>query len=279
MVSVVVPVLDQAAGLSATLEALARQTFPQPRLEVIVVDNGSTDGTLDVAAEWSAGHPGVRVASELEVRSSYAARNRGVENAAAAVIAFTDADCRPDPGWLEAGLAALGGAEVVAGRIEMTFRRAQPNLWEYLDAATWLDQRHYIEEHGFGATANLFVQRRVFEAVGRFRTDLVSSGDYEFGRRVARHGVRVGYAPDAVVRHPARPDARAVLAKAKRVARGVRRLERLGLLEHNRLSWRHVMPVRHYPAIPGQELSPVRWLAVAALANGLKYWSLLWRLL
>jgi glycosyltransferase involved in cell wall biosynthesis len=208
-------VLDEAAGLSATLEALARQTLPRPRLEVIVVDNGSTDGTLDVAAEWSARHPGVRVVPELEVRSSYAARNRGLENAAAAVIAFTDADCRPDPRWLEAGLAALEGAEVVAGRIEMTFRQGRPKLWEYLDAATWLDQRRYVDEHGFGVTANLFVRRRVFEAVGRFRTDLVSGGDYEFGRRLARHGVRVGYAPDAVVRHPARADARAVLAKAR----------------------------------------------------------------
>jgi len=279
MVSVVVPALNKATGLSATLEALARQTLPQPRLEVIVVDNGSTDGTLDVAAEWSAGHPGVRVVPALEVRSSYAARNRGIENAAAAVIAFTDADCRPDPRWLEAGLAALEGAEVVAGRIEMIFRGARPNAWEYLDAATWLDQRRYVDKHGFGVTANLFVRRRVFETVGRFRTDLVSSGDYEFGRRVERDGVRVGYAADAVVRHPARADARAVLAKAKRVARGVQRLERLGLLEHNHLSWRHFMPVRHYPAIPGQPLYPARRVTVAVLANLLKYWSLLWRLL
>lgn len=279
MVSVVVPVLDQAAGLEATLEALAGQTLPQSSLEVVVVDNGSTDATLEVAADWSAQHPAVRVVSEPEVRGSYAARNRGLETAAAAVIAFTDADCRPHQRWLEAGLAALEGAEIVAGRIEMTFRSGRPNLWEYLDAATWLDQRHYIEAHGFGATANLFVRRRVFEAVGRFRIDLASGGDYEFGRRVERRGWRVGYAPEAVVAHPARADAGAVLAKAKRVARGVQRIERLGLLEHNRLSWRHFMPVRHYPAIPGQPLSPVRWLAVAALANGLKYWSLLWRLL
>ncbi|HQN97759.1 MAG TPA: glycosyltransferase, partial [Thermoanaerobaculales bacterium] len=279
MVLVVVSVLDQAAGLRATLEALAGQTLARSSFEVVVVDNGSTDATLEVAADWSVGHPEVRMASEREARGSYAARNRGLEHATAAVIAFTDADCRPDPRWLEAGLAALEGAEVVAGRIEMTFRRGRPNLWEYLDAATWLDQRHYIEAHGFGATANLFVRRRVLEAVGRFRTDLASGGDYELGRRLERHGVRVGYAPDAVVRHPARAGAGAVLAKAKRVARGVQRLERLGLLEHNRMSWRHVMPVRHYPAIPGQPLSPARRLAVAALANGLKCWSLLWRLL
>lgn len=279
-VSVIVPVLDQAVGLAATLEALAGQSLPAADREVVVVDNGSVDDTLEVAAGWSAGHPEVRVVSERALRGSYAARNRGLQTAAGEVIAFTDADCRPDPRWLEAGLAALeaSAAEVVAGRIEMTFRRARPNLWEYLDAATWLDQRHYIEAHGFGATANLFARRRVFETVGRFRADLASGGDYEFGRRVERHGGRVWYAPDAVVSHPARADAGAVLAKARRVARGLQTLERLGLLEHNHLTWRHFMPVRHYPAVPGQELSPVRWLAVAALANGLKYWSLLWRL-
>jgi glycosyltransferase involved in cell wall biosynthesis len=280
VVSVVVPVLDQAAGLAATLEALGGQNLPDSSFEVSVVDNGSVDDSLEVAAAWSARHPGARVVSEAELRGSYAARNRGIESSSAELIAFTDADCRPHPRWLERGLAAVSSAaaEVVAGRIEITFRRSRPNVWEYLDAATWLDQRHYIEEHGFGATANLFVRRRLFGSAGGFRADLPSGGDYEFGQRVQRHGARVHYAPDAVVAHPARADARAVLAKARRVARGVQRLERLGLLEHNRLSWTHFMPVRHYPAIPGQELSPVRRLTVAVLANILKYWSLLWRL-
>jgi glycosyltransferase involved in cell wall biosynthesis len=280
VVSVVVPVLDQAAGLAATLEALGGQSLPESSFEVIVVDNGSVDDSLEVAAAWSARHSGTRIVSETELRGSYAARNRGIESSSAELIAFTDADCRPHPRWLERGLDAVSSsaAEVVAWRIEITFRRSRPNVWEYLDAATWLDQRHYIEEHGFGATANLFVRRRLFASAGGFRADLASGGDYEFGQRVQRLGVRAHYAPDAVVAHPARADARAVLAKARRVARGVQRLERLGLLEHNRLSWTHFMPVRHYPAIPGQELSPVRWLAMAGLANGLKYWSLLWRL-
>lgn len=277
----VIPVLDHPDGLAATLRSLDAQTFPPSDYEVIVVDNGSGEDALRVVEQSCTSRSNVRLLIERAIRSSYAARNRGIDGASGVAIAFTDADCRPGPHWLKAGLGALeaSASEVVAGRIEMTFRRGRPNLWEYLDAATWLDQRHYIEAHGFGATANLFVRRSVFETVGPFRTDLVSGGDYEFGRRVERHGLRVGYASDAVVTHPARAEGRAVLAKAKRVARGVQRLERLGLLEHNHLSWRHFMPVRHYPAIPGQELTPVRRLAAAALANVVKYWSLVWRLL
>jgi glycosyltransferase involved in cell wall biosynthesis len=121
LVSVVVPVVDQAVGLAATLEALAGQSLPESSFEVIVVDNGSVDDSLQVAAAWSARHPGARVVSETELRGSYAARNRGIESSSAELLAFTDADCRPDPHWLEAGLAALeeSAAEVVAGRIEV----------------------------------------------------------------------------------------------------------------------------------------------------------------
>ena len=280
-VSVVVPVLDQPDGLAATLRALDVQTLPRSSYEVIVVDNGSGEAALRAVEQSCASRSSVRLLVEHEIRSSYAARNRGVEAAAGAAIAFTDADCQPEPRWLDQGLTALdaAGADVVAGRIVIAFRGDRPNVWEYLDAASWLDQRHYVDAHGFGATANLFVQRELFEAVGTFRSDLISGGDYEFGRRVAHHGGRVVYAEQAAVVHPARSSARASLVKAKRVSRGLQSLERLGLLEHNRLSWRHVMPVRRVPAVAGHRLGFGQRVVVGALANALKYWSLTWRLL
>ena len=126
--TVVVPVWRDAAGLPACLDALARQTWPADRREVIVVDNG---GGVAVAER-----PGVRVLREEEP-GSYAARNRGIREARGAVIAFTDADCVPAPDWLERGAAPLSDPAVgmVAGRIRVTFLDpARPTLVEVYES-------------------------------------------------------------------------------------------------------------------------------------------------
>src|SRR5687768_1929723 len=111
-VSVVVPVRDGADVLGACLDALAAQHGV--RAEIVVVDNGSTDGTGAIARA----HPAV-TAVVTEVRpGSYAARNGGIAATRAEVLAFTDADCVPEPGWLAAGLAVItGGADLAGGDV------------------------------------------------------------------------------------------------------------------------------------------------------------------
>lgn len=275
----IVPVFNQDGALSSTLEALAGQTVGPHEREIVVVDNGSTDETADVLAASREVVPGLRTAVEDSVRGSYAARNRGIDVAEGALLAFTDADCLPHPSWLERGLAAAQtGSDLVAGRIELTFRGDRPNVWEYVDAGGFLDQRLHVEEHGFGVTANLFVRREVFRSVGVFRATLKSGGDYEFCHRATAGGASITYAEDAVVSHPARAEAAEVFAKTKRVAIGLRDLERRGLLDHNRLSWRHFLPVRHYPSPEGFRPPAGLRLQAALCVNVLKYWSLLWRL-
>jgi glycosyltransferase involved in cell wall biosynthesis len=107
LVSVVIPVRDDPAGVLAVTAALEAQTLPRDRFEVIVAVDGGEAPTVP---------PGVRVEAEPP-RNSYAARNRA---ARAEVLAFTDADCVPEPDWLEAGLAALEQADVVAGAVRFT---------------------------------------------------------------------------------------------------------------------------------------------------------------
>ena len=81
--------------------------------------------------------------------------------------------------WLEQGLAALASAPRVAGRIHLELSDS-PSTAELVDAGRFLRQRRYVEE-GFGATANLFVRRSVFDSLGGFDEHLKSGGDYEFG--------------------------------------------------------------------------------------------------
>jgi glycosyltransferase involved in cell wall biosynthesis len=185
-VAVVVPARDAAATLPATLAALAAQTVT---CEVVVVDNGSRDATAAVAEA-----AGVRVVRRARGEGPGAARNDGVAATRAPVIAFTDADCVPEPGWLAAGLAALEGADLVQGRVE-----AAGPLGPF-DRSVSVPR-----EYGLYETANLLVRREWLERDGF--TDFVPAGERPFGEdawwawRARRAGARTAFAPDALVRH------------------------------------------------------------------------------
>jgi cellulose synthase/poly-beta-1,6-N-acetylglucosamine synthase-like glycosyltransferase len=198
VVSVIVPAFNAERTIGGCLEALLTQDYPDDRIEIIAVDNRSTDRTAAVMCQ----HP-VRVVAERRVQSSYAARNTGLAAARGNVLCFTDADCLPDPGWVRALVAALadddaGGA---AGRIEAA-------------AGTTLVERFQVEERvldaanaftrpalPFAQTANAAYRRIVFERVGLFDPSLVSGGDLDMSWRMQRAGWGLSYAPGAVVRH------------------------------------------------------------------------------
>src|SRR3546814_13107079 len=99
------------------LDAVRAQSLPSEELEIIVVDNGSTDGTAEIARSV----PGVIVLTDHRP-GSYAARNRGLAHARGTYVAFTDADCRPASDWLAKALSAAGrppDAGVLAGRLSL----------------------------------------------------------------------------------------------------------------------------------------------------------------
>src|SRR2546421_3172407 len=93
MVSVVVPILNGAATIDQCIRSILGLDFPPAQLEVIVVDNGSTDSTREVLGRY---RDRIRVLSE-PIRGPAAARNAGVRAACGRWIAFTDADCVVDP--------------------------------------------------------------------------------------------------------------------------------------------------------------------------------------
>ena len=223
-VTVVVPVRDGAATLRRCLDGLAAQTLDERSLEVVVVDNGSTDGSAALAAA----HDRVdRVVHEAQP-GSYAARNAGIRVARGDVLAFTDADCRPDPDWLAEGLIALDGVHAVGGHVEPVLPAA-PNPWARYDAALYLDQAAHVARDGFAATANLLLRREVVQRVGPFDAHLRSGGDVEMGHRLRHAGFVLAHAPRAVVHHDVRTTARGTWALHRRLGAGWTDLARRGL--------------------------------------------------
>jgi glycosyltransferase involved in cell wall biosynthesis len=216
MVSVVIPARNAADCIEGCLEALADQTYPDERYEIIVVDNGSFDSTAEVVRSYP-----VHLLREPSIPSPYSARNHGIKRTVGDVLAFTDADCRPVERWLERGVDSLmsEGADLVGGRVEFTFSEAA-SLGEMVDALWHLDVERQIACNRAAMTANLFANRYVFDAIGDFDARVRSGGDGRWTRKATDRGFRLVYAPDAVVRKPARPLGQ-VLGKAYRVGRGL----------------------------------------------------------
>jgi glycosyltransferase involved in cell wall biosynthesis len=222
-VSVIIPVRDGESMIGACLDAIAAQRLDVP-FEIIVVDDGSVDRTAQIVAA----HPAAPTLVAQDPSGSYAARNAGLAAARGRVLAFTDADCVPGPGWLAGGLAAIGdGADLVGGAIT-PLRSEAPTVWERYDRALYLDQRRLVEEQGFAATANLIVRGSVLEEVGPFDPTLVSSGDLEWGRRATAAGHRIAYAPGAVVSHHPRRTGMATWRLHRRLGAGWAALARRG---------------------------------------------------
>lgn len=202
VVSVVVPVRNRAALLERTLDALGQQTLRDH--EVVVIDDGSTDGSPEVAERRAAADARVRVV-RTGGAGAVAARRVGVATAIADLLAFTDSDCVPEPEWLEAGVARLrAGADVVQGATRPTTRaRAlERSVWSTVD-------------DGLFATCNVFYRRDAYDSAGGFdeaigdrlgfRPGSALRGlgfgeDTLLGWRVRRSGTAV-FAPEARVAH------------------------------------------------------------------------------
>jgi glycosyltransferase involved in cell wall biosynthesis len=215
-VTVVVPTRGRAAYLEVTLESLLRQRT-QTRHEIIVVDDGATDATVEVAAR-----AGVRCVSHAEARSLNAARNTGVRESRAPLLAFVDDDVEAPAGWLEAlvrGAERYPDAEAFGGPIRARFEGAVPRGCGREDAPiTTLDLGVEDREADMVWGANLAVRRSAVERIGYFDERIVRphGDEEEWLERLRAVGGKIVYLADAGLDHRrAGTDARlAPLARA-----------------------------------------------------------------
>lgn len=103
-VSIIIPVFNDEAGLSACLRGIANQNYPMNLIQVVIADNASSPPIQIVNK-----HPFEIRLTQCIKPGSYAARNVGAKAATSNILAFTDADCVPDPEWLKQGIRRLAG--------------------------------------------------------------------------------------------------------------------------------------------------------------------------
>lgn len=226
-VSIVVPVYNDPAGISATLDSLVRQSYSNSRHEVVVVDNGSSDRTPSVVQEYSETFESIELVIEDEIQSSYAARNRGIRATSGPVVAFIDADMIVGPRWIErvARVMAASDAEYLACDVELFSPGDEGKIAKY-NRLNDLHVERFMHEQLFAPTCCLVVRRSVFDQLGLFDPRVRSGGDFEFGNRVHADGRRVEYRPELRMYHPTRTSLTALLRKAVRVGRGKTQLRR-----------------------------------------------------
>jgi GT2 family glycosyltransferase len=210
LVSVVIPHKGDQEKLMGCLGALERQTYPNSKIDILVVLNEPlTVGVLGPVA------PNVTVLWQ-PMGHSYAARNLGIRHARGDVVALTDSDTVPSSTWIEKATSALvGETSMVAGRIDLTFE-TQP-----LTAAACYEKRYAFDQEkncysGHSVTANLIVSASVFRKHGLFDESAISGEDFDWTRRVTDGGEKMVFGQEVLVYHPARDSLRQLIQKARR---------------------------------------------------------------
>ena len=202
LASIVIATRDRAHLLERLTAALERQTVARRDFEVIIVDDASRDSTTSILGRFAATSAG-RFLTRREARPSgpAAARNIGWRLAGGEVIAFTDDDCVPEPGWLAAGLRAIAaGAGVVMGK---TRARAEADGY----GETFSRTMEVAREDGRYPTCNVFYRREAITQAGGFDEAFryACGEDTDLAWRVKGLGFRSAFAADAVVVHDVRP--------------------------------------------------------------------------
>lgn len=274
-VSVIIPHYRDLEALAVCLETLRRQSYPASRVEIIVADNASPEGETVIARAIGDG-PRLVIVSE---RGAGPARNGGAAVAMGDVFAFIDSDCQADTDWLAEGVTALEDFDFIGGRVRVLVddpRKMSPA--EAFEKVFAFDFETYITRQGFAGSGNLFCPRPVFEAVGGFLAGV--SEDVEWSHRARARGFRLGYAPRAVVGHPARKTWSDLREKWRKT-----NLETYGLIRRRgggRLRWlmrNFVVPlsaVAHTPRVLFSRELNTRGQRLSALA--MLYWLRCWRL-
>ena len=189
-VSVLIPARNEALTIRSVLQGLSRQTYPRERMEVLIIDDHSSDGTAEVACRFieQRGLTHFRVLAHRTngIRPSYkkAAITFGLQYADGEVILATDADCRVQPGWVASMVRQYGSQSgLVAGLITFE-KRLEKGLFQKLQTLEFAG----LVFAGVGAAgvgkplicngANLSYRRQAFDEVGGFQGhDHLPSGD------------------------------------------------------------------------------------------------------
>jgi len=205
--SVVIPVYNGAGEIGRALLALEGQTASLETFEVIVVDDGSRDGTPQTVREWARNHPALNLRLVQQANAGPAsARNHGARVVQSDLLLYTDADCIPQSGWVEAFVKAFAGENPPAACMGSYLSRQQEPAARFSQLE--FEERYALMEARGGdidmvATYSAAYRRPVFLASGGFdeRFPKANNEDAEFSYRLSLAGHSMRFVRAAQVEH------------------------------------------------------------------------------
>jgi glycosyltransferase involved in cell wall biosynthesis len=271
--SVVIACRNAETTLGVQLDALAREPR-HAEWEILLCDNGSTDGTNALAESYRDRLPSLRIVDARRRRGPAFARNAGAAVSRARYLAFVDADDEIAPGWIETMLTALDSHVFVAGRFEATRLNSAAVL-----RTRPLQQSRGLQDSGIGprlphaGAGNMGIHRDVFDAVGGFDAELRCLEDTDFCWRVQLAGVPLVFVPAAVVHVRLRSTIRRMWRQGRDYGAATAELEHryAGVTRAD-------TPVGSSPAVADERSGP-RGNPVLGLVRGVRTpGALIWRL-
>jgi GT2 family glycosyltransferase len=250
VVTVVVPCLNEARFIGPCLESILTNRFPLDRLDVIVLDGGSEDGTDTVLARYAERYPCVRIL-ENPARVTPAAFNLGIREARGDLVMIMSAHATFVEGAIAKAVAfsRSSGAENVGGRWHIV-----PRSERFIDRAVAAALSHWfgvgnatyrtgtsrspvwVDTAAYGC-----YRRDVFAQIGAFNERLIRGQDMEFNLRLKRAGGRTLFVPDIVINYYARSDLRSFVRRS--FLNGVWAILPFVYSQHVPVSWRHLTPL------------------------------------
>lgn len=230
-ISVVIPIYNGEADFPDLIDCLRSQIYPTNQVEYLLVDNNSSDRTGEIlqTATQDPTLP-LRPLTENQIQSSYAARNRGIRAARGEIIAFTDADCRPEPEWLKNLVQPFGDDQIgiVAG--EIIALPGNTLLEKHASRQDTLSQKHTLAHpfYPYGQTANLAVRRDAFQKTGLFRPYLTTGGDADLCWRIQQQtSYKLAFMEKAQVKHRHRSTLKGLQSQWRRYGESNRYLHQI----------------------------------------------------
>ena len=233
-ISIVIPVKDRAGELRRCLASLTCLHYPQEKLQVIVVDDGSSDDSAQVARQYGA----VLVPSGGTGRGPAAARNVGASQANGEIIAFIDSDCTASQEWLNELIPAFQDPAVAAvgGQVDGMCTESAVDRYEAVMSSLSIGSRERIGSSGsdtfYLPSCNLLVRRTAFRSAGGFKDSMHVGEDVDLTWRLRDAGWTITYLPAGRVLHEHRSTVRSFMSR--RFDYGTSE----GMLQHLH-PWRH----------------------------------------
>lgn len=270
-VSIVIPMYDGAEHIEEQLEGLAVAIRNMEDVEILVMDNRSTDNGPEIVRDW-ASRTGVdvRVVPAMEKAGEPYARNVGWRSARHDRILYCDADDVVSPTWASSLSAQLEQHRCATGPLD-THLLNDPAIADLRGHALFQKLPRLSQGIPFAHGCNMAFRRSLLEELGGFDESYLIACDIEIAIRAHQHGVELAWTPDALVNYRLRPEPSAIYRQARAYGRSRRRIDRAlggkGGVDVLHQARRAVWLLRHLPSLRSFA-GRAKWAWVAGQVTG-----------